>query len=79
MLFKLIATIYLVVNGVAAPNPSAVLTNHNSFSTMEDCMNFFDTEKGKAEQLQLNAMLKQDPEKEFKAEFECKQRADGSI
>ncbi len=48
-MFKLIAALFLVSNGVPAEQPAHVMTyNHSTFETEESCMEFIGTETGRA-------------------------------
>ncbi len=48
-MFKLIAALFVVTNGVPAEQPTHVMTyNHQTFETEESCMEFIGTETGRA-------------------------------
>ena len=48
-MFKLIAALFVVSNGVPAEQPTHVMTyNHSTFETEESCMEFIGTEDGRA-------------------------------
>lgn len=48
-MFKLIAALFLVTGGTVANQPAHVMTyNHSSFETEASCMEFIETETGRA-------------------------------
>jgi len=47
-MFKLVAVIFAVVNGVPAEQPSQVLPYNADFETLEACMDFAKTDEGAA-------------------------------
>ncbi len=80
MLFKLVATVYLVVNGAVDPTPIGVLTSRADYPSAHECERYLDTEKGARDREQVSEMLKtRAPEAEFRVAFGCVQKEDGSI
>ena len=47
-MFRLIAALFIVSNGVPAEQPTHVMSfNHSSFETEESCMDFIGTDEGR--------------------------------
>jgi hypothetical protein len=67
-MFKLIAFLFLVTNGVTAEQPSGSLKASVTFPTEEACMNYFDTDAGRASQLKLEEFM---AAQSVTAKFKC--------
>jgi hypothetical protein len=65
-MFKLIAFVFLAVNGVAPAEPTVGYTAHQRFSTQELCMNYFDTPDGVTAKVQLESGLPEGSKVEYK-------------
>lgn len=78
-MFKLVAVIFAVVNGVPSEKPLTVLTyNHQDFSTLESCMEFAKTEDGAALRQTVNEMV-MSQHGSIMAKLGCAQAEDNSI
>ncbi len=47
-MFQLVAVLFMVVNGVQSDKPFHTLPNKIPFSTKEECLNYLETDRGKA-------------------------------
>lgn len=56
-MFKLVALLFLVTNGVQAEKPSGVLKNKTTFPTVEACKDYFGTEAGKQAKSAIDEMI----------------------
>ena len=56
-MFKLVAFIFLVTNGITAEESSTSIRNKRSFPSEEACLKFIDSEDGKIAKSSLDAML----------------------
>jgi hypothetical protein len=69
-MFQLIATIL----ALGVTEPTAVLKNHTAFATEAACMNYFDTDIGAKDKMQLDAMIARATEETgttYKIELKC--------
>jgi len=69
-MFRLIVTLYLIVNGVAAEKPSGQIPNRQVFPTEEACKGYFDTEEGKLSKQVLKRAVEMQGEK-FEMRVSC--------
>jgi hypothetical protein len=57
-MFKLVAVIFAVINGIPSEQPLTVLAyNHQTFETLEACMGFAKTEEGAELRQTVNEMV----------------------
>jgi len=76
-MFKLVAMLFLVVNGSPAEKPSGMLTyNKSTFPTLEACMAFGATEDGKAAVQAINEITQA---KQMMAKVGCMKAEDNTI
>lgn len=57
-MFKLVALLFLVTNGVQAEKPSGVLKNKTMFPTVEACKDYFGTDAGKQAKSAIDELIK---------------------
>lgn len=77
-MFKLIAIIYLSVNGSFGKEPAGVLQHNSKFATEQACMDYITTPSGEKDALQLKQKLASAPG-ETKVEYKCIEVEDNSI
>jgi hypothetical protein len=77
-MFKLVALLFLITNGVAEKQPSTSVPNKRVFPSAEACMAFIDSDEGKSSKARLDAMLTS-REMLFEAKLACVQVEDDSI
>jgi hypothetical protein len=56
-MFKLVALLFLVTNGVQAEKPSGHLTNRTTFPTEGACKSYFDTDAGKKAKSAIDELI----------------------
>ena len=56
-MFKLVALLFIVTNGVQAENPSGVLRNRTTFPTEEACKAYFGTDAGKEAKSAIDELI----------------------
>jgi hypothetical protein len=76
-MFKLIAALFVVTNGVPAEAPTHVMTyNHSTFETEESCMEFIGTETGRAATFAISMAARSQG---IAVKFVCVEAKDNSI
>jgi len=76
-MWKLIAALFVVTNGVPADEPAHVMSfNHAAFETAETCMEFLGTEDGRAA---VAAIRMQAAAQGIVVRFACIQAQDNTI
>jgi hypothetical protein len=59
-MFKLVAMIFIVTNGVPADQPSSVIPNKRVFTSYETCMEFLAADAGKESMERFNKKVDMD-------------------
>jgi len=75
-MFKLIVTLFLIIDGVPAAEPSGAIPNNKVFPTEEACNGYFDTDAGKLSKHALEIMIGTHGEK-FEMKVSCVSAAKG--
>ena len=70
-MFKLIALIFLITNGVVSEDPVSQLRNARSFDTRQECEAYIATPAGIVSKMTLNSMIAADVEHAYKSAFVC--------
>lgn len=77
-MFQLFAMIF----AIGTTEPTMVLKNHTLFATEAACMNYFDSDSGQREKMQLDAMVAratEDTGTQYKVEMKCVDKTDDGI
>jgi hypothetical protein len=69
-MFKLIAYLFIAVNGVPAKTPTITLASKHLFASQEACMNYFNTPDGNAAKDVLKSIMSAQKVK-YKIGFKC--------
>ena len=76
-MFKLIAALFLITNGVPAEQPAHIMTyNHSSFETEQSCMEFLGTDEGR---VATTAIALSARSQDIGVKFACVQAKDNTI
>jgi hypothetical protein len=77
-MYKLVALVFLVVNGHQSPDPVTSMANKTTFATEELCMNYFDTTEGALSKKALEMLVKSQDEA-LTVTYKCVKKDDGAI
>lgn len=79
-MYVLVASLFLLANGVPADTPLVVFTAKHHFATEDECMNYFDTDEGATSKARLEELLKHGPVGTYSLQYMCKKtEKEGSI
>jgi hypothetical protein len=77
MIFKLIAALFVVTNGIPAENPTHVMNfNQSAFETEESCTEFLGTDDGRASVFAISMAARSQG---VAVKFACVEAKDNSI
>jgi hypothetical protein len=79
-MYTMFVSVFLLINGVPSDEPVAVLGNKTTFQTQDQCMNYFDTEKGAVEKQAVLEMIAGNMQnQEYSVGFSCVEKKGEAI